>query len=114
LLPPILDDLIATGHVGGTPRPWLGIYAAETQEKIVVVGVVENGPAFNGGLRPGDVVLDIAGAPVGGLPDFFRTIWEVGPAGATVPLNVWREGELKQLRIESSDRNAMMRFPRMH
>lgn len=114
LLPPILDDLLAKGQVGGTPRPWLGIYAAETQEKIVVVGVVENGPAFNGGLRPGDVVLDIAGAPVGGLPDFFRTIWEVGPAGAIVPLNVWREGELRELRIESSDRNAMMRFPRLH
>ncbi len=114
LLPPILDDLVTKGHAGTPPRPWLGLYAAETQEKIVVVGVVENGPAYNGGLRPGDVVLDIAGAPVGGLPDFFRTIWEVGPAGSTVVLNVWREGELKELRIQSSDRNAMMRFPRLH
>lgn len=114
LLPPILDDLVVSGRASTPPRPWLGVYAAEAQDKIVIIGLVENGPAHKAGVVPGDVVLNVGGAPVGDLPDFFRTIWEVGPAGATVTLGVWRDGSVHEIPVGSADREALMRHPRLH
>ncbi len=38
LLPPILDDLRTRGRADGAPRPWLGLYATESEEGIVVMG----------------------------------------------------------------------------
>ena len=38
LLPPILDDLLRFGRVNRPPRPWLGLYAMEDDEALVVGG----------------------------------------------------------------------------
>ncbi|MFQ5974230.1 MAG: S1C family serine protease, partial [Alphaproteobacteria bacterium] len=63
LLLPILDDLVMYGRVNAAPRPWLGVFAAEEDGKIAVVGLASGGPAQQAGLRMGDVVLQVAGRP---------------------------------------------------
>ena len=45
LLPPILDDLLTRGRPNKLPRPWLGVYSAESNGRVVVVSVTEGGPA---------------------------------------------------------------------
>src|SRR3569623_50135 len=45
LLKPILDDMITTGRPKHPPRPWLGFYATENDDQIVVVGLASRGPA---------------------------------------------------------------------
>src|SRR6187200_166941 len=37
LLKPILNDLITTGRTRQPPRPWLGIYATESDDDVVIV-----------------------------------------------------------------------------
>ena len=114
ILEPILDSLVATGHSGMPARPWLGLYAAESGDGLVVAGLAEKGPAMKAGLAQGDLILDVAGNRVHSLLTFLRAVWALGAAGVEVPLSVGREGELLKLRIRSADRNSMMYRPTAH
>ena len=111
LLPPILDDLLTRGQVSKPPRPWLGAFAAESNGEVVVMSVAEGGPAAQAGLRPGDVISDIRDGEVDGLADFYRKVWEIGPAGAEVPMRVVRAGRETWLRVKSADRSSFLRKP---
>jgi len=95
-------------------RPWLGLYAAESGDGLVVAGLAEKGPAMKAGLAQGDLILDVAGNRVHSLLTFLRAVWALGAAGVEVPLTVGREGELLRLRIRSADRNSMMYRPTAH
>src|SRR6202521_2549766 len=50
LLKPILDDMLKTGRANRPQRPWLGLYATEIEDKIVVVGLARGAPAQKAGL----------------------------------------------------------------
>src|SRR5580704_11666359 len=67
LLPPILDDMLTYGRPNRPPRPWLGLYATEVEDAIVVAGLSERGPAGKAGLRPGDRILAVRGGSGGRL-----------------------------------------------
>ena len=114
ILEPILDSLMSTGQSGQPARPWLGLYAAEDDNRVVVGGIADKGPAMKAGLLQGDLILDVAGTRVHSLATFLRTVWALGPAGVEVPLTLGREGELLKLRIRSADRNSMMYRPTAH
>src|ERR687894_2757772 len=45
LLKPILDDLLTLGRANRPPRPWLGLYVTELENRVVVMGLAGNGPA---------------------------------------------------------------------
>ncbi len=93
LLKPILKSLRTTGRAGRPPRPWLGFYATELEDKLVVAGLSNRGPARAGDLRGGDILLAVDGEEVTSLADLFRKIWSLGPAGVEVPLLVFRDGK---------------------
>jgi len=111
LLRPILDDLLTRGQANKPPRPWLGAFAAESNGEVVVMSVAEGGPAAQAGLRPGDVISDIRDGEVDGLADFYRKVWQSGPAGAEVPMRVVRAGRETWLRVKSADRSSFLRKP---
>ncbi len=114
LLKPILDDLATIGRVDRPPRPWLGLYAAEVEERIVIVGTSERGPIKRADLRTGDIVIAVAGARVNSLADLFRKIWALGPAGVEVPLTLYREGRTFEVKLTSGDRAKFLKSPRLH
>ncbi|AWN43864.1 S1C family serine protease [Methylobacterium durans] len=114
LLPPILDDLATRGRPTRPPRPWLGVYATETDDGIAVMGLADDGPAEAGDLRVGDLVEAVAGEPVGDLADFFRRVWALGEAGVRVPLTVRRDGRLIHLSVVSGDRERYLMSPQLH
>jgi S1-C subfamily serine protease len=113
LLPPILDDLLTRGQSNEPPRPWLGVFAAESSGEVVVMSVAKGGPAAQAGLRRGDVISDIRDQQVHGLADFYRKLWGTGPAGAEVPMRILREGRDTWLRIKSDDRNSFLKKPQL-
>ena len=114
LLGPILDDLLRFGRVDRPPRPWLGLYASENEGTIFVAGLAEGGPAQRAGVHPGDIVLEVGGAPVKDLAGTFRSVWQIGPAGAEIPLMVMRDGAPREIRIASADRSDFLKKPRLH
>jgi S1-C subfamily serine protease len=114
LLKPIIDDLLKFGRRNVPPRPWLGLYATEVENRLVIVGLADRGPAKQADLRTGDIVLSVAGKEVRDLAGFFRRIWAQGQAGVEVPMTIYREGETMQLRIKSSERNKFLKGPSLH
>ena len=64
LLKPVLDDLRKFGRVNKPARPWLGMYTAEIENKIVVVGISAKGPASRAELKAGDVILAVKGEKI--------------------------------------------------
>ena len=114
LLEPILENMLATGRSGAPPRPWLGLYAGESDGQVVVGGVADGGPAARAGIRQGDLVLEAGGMRVNSLPAFLRAVWRCGPAGTRIPLKVARDGDVLRFELASVDRNDLLKGPQLH
>ena len=114
LLPPVLDDMLTYGRPNRPPRPWLGLYAAEVEDAIVVAGLSERGPASKTGLKPGDRIVAVRDEPISTLASFWRRVWASGPAGSEVVLQIARDKETMRVRIPSADRSRFMKAPKLH
>jgi len=114
LLNPILDDLMKFGRRNAPPRPWLGLYATEVENRLVIVGLADRGPAKRADLRTGDIVLSVAGKEVRDLAGFFRRVWDQGQAGVDVPISIYRDGDTLEVKVKSSERNRFLKGPSLH
>jgi len=114
LLKPILDDLMTMGRPNHPPRPWLGLYATEVEDKLVIAGLAKSGPAARANLRVGDMVLAVAGTKVDSLGGLFRQIWSVGQAGVEVPFTIYRDGRTFEAKVTSADRSRLLKGPSLH
>src|SRR3984893_9045395 len=114
LLPPILDDMLTYGRPNRPPRPWLGLYAQEVEDAIIVAGLAEHGPAGKAGLRPGDRILSVREDPAAILSVVGREVMASGAAGSEVVLQVRRENETLTARILSVDRTQFLKAPKLH
>jgi S1-C subfamily serine protease len=114
LLESSIDDLKTYGRPNRSPRPWLGVFAYDLGDDLVIAGVYNGGPAHRADLRPGDVVVDIAGYPVQGLAQLFRSIWSVGEAGVSIPMTVLRDAERLDIAVESVDRTIFGHTGNVH
>ena len=113
LLPPILDDLLSQGRAEKSARPWLGIFSAENDGKVVVVSVAEEGPAAQAGLREGDIIADVRDGEVADLADFYRKVWKCGSVGTEIPIRIVRNGRDAWMRVKSADRRSFLKKPRL-
>jgi S1-C subfamily serine protease len=114
LLTPVLDELSRTGRINRPPRPWLGLFAMENEETVVIGGVAEGGPADKAGLRPGDRVISVDSEEITDLANLWRRVWSAGTAGARVRLTVSRDDDLHHLTLHSVDRASVLRAPKLH
>jgi S1-C subfamily serine protease len=114
LLTPVLDELTRTGRLARPPRPWLGLFAMENDDAVVIGAVADGGPADRGGLRPGDRVISVDGDEVPDLAGLWRRIWSAGTAGARLRMTISRDDELLHVSLVSVDRMSVMRTPRLH
>ena len=114
LLKPVMDDLRKFGKPNTPSRPWLGVYATETDRRVVLMGIVDRGPAKKHDLRQGDVILSVAGAPVIDLAGFYNKLWALGEAGVVAPLSIMRDGRKLDMNIPTADRNRVANAPKLH
>ena len=114
LLEPVLDDLLKLGRPGRAPRPWLGMYTTEIDNRLVVVGIASKGPAARAELKTNDVILALNGDKVTNQTDFYRRLWSLGTAGVDVPLTVHHEGVTFDVVLSSTDRTRLLKAPRLH
>ncbi len=96
---------------GSTRRGWLGVQIQEVTPDLaeglgleeargaLVASVVEDGPAQDGGLKNGDVILSFDGRKVSEMRDLPRMVAET-KAGSKVPVEVWRKGEKETVQVE--------------
>ena len=109
-LKPILADLLATGRRSTPPRPWLGLYFEEHRGRVFVTRIAADGPGEAAGVLTDDLIVGVNGAPVGGLADFYRRLWDQGAAGIEISLDVLRGVEVMPVGVQSGDRYRWLRL----
>jgi S1-C subfamily serine protease len=114
LLGPIMEDLVSYGRVNRPARPWLGMYATEADETLVIGGVTDKSPAEKAGVRQGDRVLSVNGEEVSDLAGLWRRVWASGSAGAVVRLKLMRDSGPVTLSVRSADRVKFLKSPKLH
>jgi S1-C subfamily serine protease len=114
LLTPIMKDLLSYGRVNRPARPWLGMYATESDDSIMVGGLADNGPAEQAGVRTGDRILTVGGEEISDLAGLWRRVWAAGSAGAEVRLRLMRDKTPVALTVRSADRTSHLKAPKLH
>lgn len=114
LLTDILEELQTHGQTLKPARPWLGMFAAESEQGLVVAGVYDNAPAFAADLRAGDQIISVNNHPPKTLGDLFRQIWSIGSAGTIIPMRISREGKVIDVDVASTDRRDHWKTPNVH
>ncbi len=96
---------------GETRRGWLGVRIQSVNEEIaeglgmdeprgaLVAGVNPDGPAQDGGVEPGDVIVEFDGKAVPEMRDLPKLVAETS-IGRTVDVVVIRDGREKTLQVE--------------
>jgi len=104
----VMQQLISRGRV---VRGWLGIviqdvtdqlaasFGVKEREGVLVAEVMKGSPAETAGLRAGDVVVELSGAPIREVPDLQRRIAALRP-GQTMKLTVIRERKPVPLSVK--------------
>ncbi len=90
-----LQQVLARG--GNVQAGWLGVFIKDETRRVEVKEVVEGSPADQAGLRPGDLILKVAGRNIWSRSQFVRLIRWLGP-GAQTPVVVERGGQSVELR----------------
>jgi Do/DeqQ family serine protease len=109
----VLEGIVRDGQV---VRGWVGIEPMELtaelietfglpkqSEGVIVTGVLQNGPAANAGLRPGDLLLKVAGQPVRNVGELLTQIASLTP-GKTAKLEVMRRNQTLALDVTPAQR----------
>ncbi|TNE86536.1 MAG: PDZ domain-containing protein [Deltaproteobacteria bacterium] len=93
------EDVILDIAISDLPRGGLGVRVAETDDGIVIEGVLDGGPAQTAGLAEGDRVVEVDGENADDLSlgDFVEVVG--GDAGTSVDLTVDRGGELVRITV---------------
>lgn len=102
----IINELLKNGYVSG--RPYLGVRVTDLTENnaamygmpvgVYVVAVEKDSAAFKAGLRRHDIITKIAGEEAKNSTSL-NAIKDRYKAGDTVELEVWRQGEIKTIKV---------------
>ena len=103
----IMEQIIATG---GVTRGWIGVEIQEITPELaesfklpknqgaIIAGVMKGGPADKGGIKPGDVLMEIEGKPVTDSSDMLNVIAQLAP-GSAAKMKILREGKPQDLAV---------------
>lgn len=95
--------------------PWIGVSMSQfnpadnpdlgttLKQGVVIQSVVENGPAANAGLQPGDIVTAVDGQPMS-TPQQLREEIAARPAGQTIILDIVRSGQAIKAAVQVTQR----------
>ncbi len=99
------------------PRPsgWIGVRVANLQElkeseraafppsAVVVMEVIPGSPAERAGVQPGDALVQYRGQQITSVEMLAQLIAQT-PVGISVPVTIWRKGDLQHLLIPIEER----------
>ncbi len=73
-----------------------------TPTVLQVMTLEKGGPAEKGGLREGDILLELQGKPIGTVDDVHRLLAEV-PAGSHIQLDILRDNQRLQIDVVTGE-----------
>ena len=104
----VLDGIVKDGPV---TRGWIGVEPNELSpelaetfgvkkatEGVIITGVLQDGPAAQAGMRPGDVIVQVDGKKVGNVSELLTAVAALKPGEASA-FNVQRGDTMVELNI---------------
>jgi serine protease DegQ len=116
----VLDAIVRDGQV---IRGWIGVepqnlspelaqsFGIKNNEGVIITGVLQNGPAAQAGIRPGDVITAVNGNKVNTVPELLGAVAALKP-GQPAPLDVTRRDARQQVQITPAQRAPARRAGR--
>ena len=113
----VMDSLIKDGQV---TRGWMGVQPRELDpdfvqsfklpisEGVQITGVLQDGPASQAGLKPGDVVVRIQGQPVRSVSELLSTVAAITP-GTEALIGVQRGEQALEIKVTIAKRPKTQR-----
>ncbi len=105
----VRDGSVVRGWIGVEPRD-LTLEMAESlrlpvKSGVLITGVLQNGPAGNGGMKPGDVVVKIADKNIANTAQLFNAVAGLKP-GQPASIEVQRGDRAVELKVQVAQRPA--------
>ncbi|MGL4436709.1 MAG: trypsin-like peptidase domain-containing protein [Giesbergeria sp.] len=103
----VLDGIVRDGKV---TRGWIGVepnelspelaetFGVKAAEGVIITGVLQDGPAAQGGMRPGDVIVQVAGKPVTNVAGLLSSVAALRP-GEAATFQVQRGNRVMDLEL---------------
>lgn len=109
----VMESILAKGSV---TRGWIGVEPQNLSkelseslglpantEGVLISGVLENGPAVRGGIKPGDVLIAVNGNPIKDVRSLLNQIAQISP-GNVAKLTILRKGKEMELTAQTGER----------
>ncbi|MDH4428550.1 MAG: trypsin-like peptidase domain-containing protein [Acidovorax sp.] len=103
----VLDGIVKDGQV---TRGWIGVepnelspelaetFGVKATEGVIITGVLQDGPAAQAGMRPGDVIVRVEGKNVANVSELLTAVAALKPGEAS-PFVVQRGDKMVELNI---------------
>ncbi len=103
----VLDGIVKDGQV---TRGWIGVepsdlspelaetFGVKTQAGVIITGVMQNAPAAQAGIRPGDVVTEVAGKPTSNVSELLSAVAALKP-GTEARFSLLRRDQKVELKV---------------
>ena len=108
----IKDGVVTRGWIGVEPREltpeFVENFKLPVAQGVLITGVLQDGPASKGGMRPGDVVVSVAGRPVASTAQLLSAVAQLKP-GAEAALGVQRGAQAVSLSVTVAQRPQQTR-----
>jgi Do/DeqQ family serine protease len=114
----VLDAIVRDGQV---TRGWIGVepqelnaelaqaFSVKAGSGVIITGVLQNGPAAQAGVRPGDVITAVAGRPVKNVSELLGAVAALKP-GEPAKLAIERRDQRTELSITPGKRPGAKRL----
>jgi serine protease DegQ len=102
----VKDGVVTRGWIGVEPQELTPELAEtfnlkldkDTANGVIITGVLQNGPAAQAGIKPGDVITTIAGKPVGSVSELLANVAALKP-GTPAKMGVRRADKTLELDV---------------
>jgi serine protease DegQ len=103
----VLEGIVKDGQV---TRGWIGVepnelspelaetFGVKASEGVIITGVLQNGPAAQAGIRPGDVITGVAGKPIQSVSELLSSVAALKP-GVASKFSLLRRDEKIELDV---------------
>jgi S1-C subfamily serine protease len=103
----VLEGIVKDGVVR---RGWIGVepadlspelietFGVQAKRGVLITGVLQNGPAAQAGVRPGDVIVEVAGKQVANVSELLSSVAALKP-GTAAKFRVLRRDQSLDLNV---------------
>ena len=108
----VMEGIVKDGQV---TRGWVGVepndlspelaetFGVKAKAGVIITGVLQNGPAAQAGIRPGDVIVSVADEVVGNVSELLTRVAALKP-GVSADFKVLRREEKLSLKVTPGTR----------